>query len=663
MLRDIVLDNRTYADIVAELRRRIPNYTPEWTDHNDSDPGITMIQLFSWIGDMLLWRLNQVPEKNYRKFLELVGITLNPPAAATVDLTFTLTANDLAAVKIPQGTQVSLAGVSGGAPVIFETDSDLYAAGVTIKAIQTFDGAQYQLVTDSNSPAGNWFYPFTTDPQRGSILYVGMDNAFPAGNFTITFHSPETGTSTVESNLSVQTGFTPPVPANVVWEYWAGNTSQWQPLANVQDGTYALTRGGTVSFDAPADAQATQYGLLRKQSDTPLFWFRARIDQLLGTGYETAPRLADVLLNTVGATNAVTQGPEVLGRSSNQPEQTFTLANVPVLAKPAGVKGIVEVDEGNGYQLWTEVPDFAAYGRTDMVYTIDLTTGTITFGNGEQGKIPKWLSSDGSNLESNDLPNIGVTSYRSSGGAAGNTGAGTITSLETTLPFVDRVTNLRPSAGGQDQETPDQAKARAPMTLKTGTRAVTAEDFVYLAQITPGARIKRAAAVALRNPNTTVPTPGAITVIVVPDAFETAQPLPTQDTLNLVANWLDQHRLVTSELFVTAPTYRLVEIDAQVIAETSFKSGDLENALIAKLLAYFHPLTGGADGAGWPFGATIYFSDTYRQILNTLGVARIVTGSLKTFVDNQAQPDGADVALSPQDLAYSTVHRITVTYS
>ena len=354
MLPDLILDNRRFEDIAAELRRRIPNYTPEWTDHNESDPGITLIQLFAWLADMLLWRLNQVPEKNFRKFLQLVGIDLNPPAAATADLTFKLTAKDLPEpVLIKQGTQVSLSGASNGGPVIFETADNLYAAGVEIIAVQTFDGAQYRLITDFNTPDQKWFLPFTADPQRGGILYLGLDSAFPPGHYTITFHSVDTGNSTVESNLSIQSGFTPPVPANIVWEYWAGTDAKWQPLANVKDGTSALTRSGVVSFDAPTDAQSTQYGLLRKQSDKPLFWFRARIDQLLGNGYESPPRIADILLNTIGAINAVSEGQEVLGRSTNQPNQSFTLANVPILPKPDSVAGIIEVDEGSGYQLWT----------------------------------------------------------------------------------------------------------------------------------------------------------------------------------------------------------------------------------------------------------------------------------------------------------------------
>src|SRR5260370_34678953 len=127
-LPDIQLDDRRFEDLVAEARRRIPAYTPEWTDFNDSDPGITLIQLFAWLQEMILYRLNRVPQKNFVKFLELVGIELNPAAAAQVELTFKLTSKDLPdAIAIPQGTRVSVAGRPGG-PIGFETRDNLRAA-------------------------------------------------------------------------------------------------------------------------------------------------------------------------------------------------------------------------------------------------------------------------------------------------------------------------------------------------------------------------------------------------------------------------------------------------------------------------------------------------------------------------------------------------------
>jgi len=86
------LDDRSFQDLLDELRTRIPLYCPEWTDHNVSDPGITLLELFAWLVDILLYRLNQVPFKHHVRLLELLGIQLEPPRAAIAPLTFYLSA-------------------------------------------------------------------------------------------------------------------------------------------------------------------------------------------------------------------------------------------------------------------------------------------------------------------------------------------------------------------------------------------------------------------------------------------------------------------------------------------------------------------------------------------------------------------------------------------
>jgi predicted phage baseplate assembly protein len=68
------LDDRSFEDLVEEARRRIPLYTPEWTDHNLSDPGITLLELMAWMSDIILYRLNRVPDKHFVKFMELIGM-------------------------------------------------------------------------------------------------------------------------------------------------------------------------------------------------------------------------------------------------------------------------------------------------------------------------------------------------------------------------------------------------------------------------------------------------------------------------------------------------------------------------------------------------------------------------------------------------------------
>jgi predicted phage baseplate assembly protein len=118
------LDDLTYDRVVAELKRRIPVYSPEWTDFNDSDPGITLIQLFAYLSEMIGYRLNRIPEKNQIELLQLLGIELNPAHAATTKLAFILSdPTTLTAYTLSAGA--SAKATTGSPPPSFETDVDI----------------------------------------------------------------------------------------------------------------------------------------------------------------------------------------------------------------------------------------------------------------------------------------------------------------------------------------------------------------------------------------------------------------------------------------------------------------------------------------------------------------------------------------------------------
>ena len=76
------LDDRHFQDLVDDAKRLVQQRCPEWTDHNVSDPGVTLIEAFAQMVDQLIYRLNRVPDRHYIKFLELIGVELRPPAAA-----------------------------------------------------------------------------------------------------------------------------------------------------------------------------------------------------------------------------------------------------------------------------------------------------------------------------------------------------------------------------------------------------------------------------------------------------------------------------------------------------------------------------------------------------------------------------------------------------
>src|SRR5215211_449930 len=112
-----ILDDRSYQQLRDELVRRIPVYTPEWTDHNASDPGITLIELFAFLGENLLFRFNQILEATRLEFLRLLQIPLRPAVAAHALVT--MTSDKPKGVVVPLGSELKAGSLS------FETQTEV----------------------------------------------------------------------------------------------------------------------------------------------------------------------------------------------------------------------------------------------------------------------------------------------------------------------------------------------------------------------------------------------------------------------------------------------------------------------------------------------------------------------------------------------------------
>jgi uncharacterized phage protein gp47/JayE len=135
------LDDRSFLELVESARERIRQIDPEWTDLSVHDPGIVLVEAFAHLTDLLLYRLNRVPDKLYAVYLNLLGTSVYPPTAAETVLEFTRTAPGGADVRIPRGTQVSsVAGTPGVAqPVFCTTEEAVLAEGAQSVRVQAAD--------------------------------------------------------------------------------------------------------------------------------------------------------------------------------------------------------------------------------------------------------------------------------------------------------------------------------------------------------------------------------------------------------------------------------------------------------------------------------------------------------------------------------------------
>jgi hypothetical protein len=370
------------------------------------------------------------------------------------------------------------------------------------------------------------------------------------------------------------------------------------------------------------------------------------------------PYLKVVRPNSIPALNAVSVKEEVLGSSNGKPDQVFSLLGSLVLPgaqiavrepdRPSDdelkklQKELQQVDEtalalltapgeasGKGVWVrWHQVSDFYASGPASRHFTLDPISGQVGFGNGKRGKIPPV----GGN-------NINAVFYRTHDGAKGNAAAGTITVLRNPtgdLANIKSVTNYEKAAGGSDAERVDEVKLRGPQRLKHRQRAVTIEDFAWLAREASG-EVARARCLPTRN-RKGLPKAGWVTVVITPES-KVSKPMPSPALLRCVETYLKDRALANlkevDQIYVKGPEYIEATVVAKVAPKEPEKSDEVKLGILKHLEAFLHPLQGGPGFTGWELGRDVYLSEVYAEIEGVGGVDHvaklILLGSLQQY--------------------------------
>jgi hypothetical protein len=657
-----ILDDRSYQQLRDELVRRIPVYTPEWTDHNASDPGITLIELFAFLGENLLFRFNQIPESTQLAFLRLLQIPLRPAQPSRAILTMTTT--EAAGALVPMASEVKAGKLS------FETLTEVLAWPISFMAMarvtspspnkatepEVFDFAV--LATDAVAASG-----VTGSPAYYETQSVPLDGVGPSADFDQTVDgmlwvavlADKTYNPSKMSRALLNLGFVPdavvptisqitPCPgagANaatgpaVEWQVSTGKLdSNKQPVYRALtvegDTTRGLSQEGVVRVRLPrdladvgvfnadnADLRGTgQYPPAiddEKVADKVRFWLRAfrRDGGRFGKVQYVGANAAQVVQTRKART-------EFVGMGTGQPNQRYKVIQKPVVEGSL----VIEVEEIGGWKRWAGVDGFHASSADDRHFVVDSEAGEVQFGNGIQG-LPPQLGQ-----------RIRALEYRYGGGLEGNVPAKAISKLTEVpadaaknpngaLPAV-KVSNPLRAQGGGAAETIAEALLRIPGELRRRDRAVTSDDFRELAQATPGASIGRTECLPRFYPPTRQPErAGVVSVVVWPreDALRPNAPLPDSNLLRAVCEWLDLHRLVTTELYVIPPTYRKVAVSVGLKVKPGYGVEAVRRWVELVLRQYLAPLPPfGPSGGGWPLGRRVHGPELEAICLQVEGV-------------------------------------------
>ncbi|MEM6253154.1 MAG: putative baseplate assembly protein [Cyanobacteria bacterium P01_D01_bin.156] len=657
------LDDRTFKDLVEECLLRVPRYCPEWTNHNPSDPGITMVELFGWLTDQMMMRFNQVPRRNYVAFLELLGIRLQPPAPAHTPITFYLAASLPEPYEISGAVEVATERTEIDEAIVFSTDRPLTIGLPHIHHLLTAETAEAvpNVLQDrlsvrwTRQADGQWRGSeqeiFNSTPQTGNSFYLVLapEQSLEGNVIALNF----------EGETATPTGIRPEMPPRR-WEAWNGY--RWVPvlLQESDDETRGFSfyntgsdsdiQRGEVVLHLPQQFPVTDFASYRGR------WVRCVcIEATAGVAaYTSSPRLLSVGARSIGGTIDASQctliRDELLGESNGQPGQQFQLQSKPVL--PREESEILSVILPNGIQQdWQEVNDFADSGPEDWHYTIDSLSGMVQFGPliREPGqlktatRVRSQQQTNGTNVltatpqllerQYGAVPPRGAVltmrAYRTGGGQRGNVQPHTLRVIKSAVPYVASVINHRAAYHGADAESLDDAVVRVPRLLRTRDRAVTPEDFETLAiEGSQGAVARSMCPKAINH------QPGMVAVMVVPqanvagidaamgiapDAFDLTPTLTQQ-----VTQYLDERRPLGVQVKLMAPDYVGVSVKTEVAIDPAYGSPEAQQAILhdlqVALYRFLNPLVGGRKGDGWPFGTAVHPSDIITLLQGVTGV-------------------------------------------
>ena len=674
-----VIDDRRFAQLVDETLARARVHTPEWTNFNQSDPGVTLVQLFSFLTENILYRANLTPERQRLKFLQLLRVPLGAAAAA----------QGLVAIRneggpaTTQTLQAALEVRAGEVPFLTQFGLDVLPIESRVFFRRPL-AASAQLLDYYRLLYASFQTQFPDDVQlyetvaldRNVIDSVDINQDTVDRSLWIALLArPREAPADIRKELGGRTltlGIVPALDA-VSAQLVPGGVAQAGKLLRFElprvpadgrverDGSDRpnpqyreieprtevdlLTRPGVVQLALPAADQLTIWtdvdplesgvgSMPPAIEDAELAarvvtWLRVRAD-----GAARA-RIRWAGINAVPVRQIERIGGEPLADGDGRPDQTRRLARAPVLAGTVTVLTRVGADQP---LLWTEIDDLAAAPpevpvtdprvapgaapegpatESTDVFELDPEAGVLRFGDGLRGRrLP---------LEARVF-----ASYEFCQGAAGNVAELTISSAPQ-LPSGFTVSNPVQTWGGADAETVSAGEKQIKRFLQHRDRLVSVDDFESIACRTPGVQIGRVEVLPAFHPDLAPSEPGAapgvVTIMAIP-AFDPEQPdAPRANRLflNALCRYLDPRRLVTTELVIRGADYKGIWISVGVEVATGLSIAEVVENVKVRLRALLAPIgPAGAEPRALPLFTPLATDPARGWPLRTAVLSRVL---------------------------------------
>jgi Baseplate J-like protein. len=695
MLPNISLDVDKYEDIIYDARNMIVSLYPEWTDFNYHDPGITILELFSWIKESQQYYMDQIGDENRKKYLKLLGLQRHTklPARAEAEV---ITQQDIDVLK---GTKF-YAG-----EICFEAEERRYILKDDLCRCISYEGELARIINRRQLDFGNKLkiLPFGREPRVDNCFYLGFDEALPKNTNLRALIDIYDDYEVRRMPITNPKSFYP--LAEIILE--VKTNRGWQEAALLSDETYALLCSGNINFSVDFDMEPCiieglegyylRLRLARCDYDVPPVVQAIRFNSIALRQRDTQSEVIDFPLSDDGKYYAATElsvsGVSQLFVKINQtyhlvptvtknidyenncaafeiemnPEhlgaEGLRLVNTTGMFANSNIAGFgtglpfqelnlnhenieyssfeimtEDTDVPDRYLPWIKVNDFSASTPEDRHYVLDSATGVVKFGDCINGLAPEGT--------------ILIIGYVHTLGAGGNVKQNTINRIgQEDIPGI-QVNNRESSAGGENEETLDACFRRAQRMLKSPLSAVTYSDYESCVLNTPGLMIQSCKAIPakLTRRHDNIPDM-TLNIVVKPFRPEQAEYISDVYIRN-IQNHLDNFRLLGTNIELIAPEYIGVTIYADVIVKPHYLNAQalVEEAVKNFFFRYKDQ-----------FGAEVVYSELYGVIdrlecvsfVNTLSVEAKGNGISRTKEGNITLQANGVIVLSGTQYMFS----------
>ena len=685
-LREPTFDSRTYREILNEALARIPAHNPEWTNFNDSDPGITLLQLFAFMTENIIYRSNLIPERNRKKFLRLLRIPMQGAEAARglVQFSNPYGVREAAYMNLPSDRLL----YAGDVP--FRTEQSLQVLPVEAKLYY-----KYPLNTDDNEEIEDLYkqlYASYDLPDQQMEFYEPRSFSPSTSGSTLNTIDIGSATTTVDGSLwvallarqvdksesseynlkavraalvgkTLSLGIVPALgddgcalyprgPSNVserpslVFELpnTENNNATYnrlEPRTEInlldQPGIVELVLPEASKLDNWNDLEPLEAGVgdyppsLQDTNDQArlVTWIRIRSPEVNLANQQGGSRQLNIPLSWVGinATPIIQRAhieAQQLPSGTGEPDQIATLINTPVILNSVQVRV-------NG-ELWERVDDLSASAPEVPVHSPRFASESAGKSLSENNKVAVYtVDRESGEIHFGDglhgkRPPRGASiqaTYDYGGGRQGSIGIGVINKG---APQGLQVINPVPTWGGEEGETVEQAEKRIPSVIRHRNRLVSKQDYIDITNNTPGVDMGRLDVLPLTHPDQpSQDSYGVVTLLVIPsrDPLQPEAPRPDSLFLETICQYLEPRRILTTELHVLGPTYIPIWFSMSVDVIPGRNAGAVLEGVRRSVGQFLSPLNGGFEGKGWPLEKAVEAAEIAATASRVSGISKV----------------------------------------